>query len=291
MRSRTRLLVAFLAGASLLAARGFVSAAAQPAEESLTAKLGELWGSVLVRADENAAFQQAELGQVLQVGAQIQTDSTGKARVDFSTGTVVRVGPDTLFTLQPAPEDSEGTVIPLQLVAGKLWVVLRGGSFEVETETGVASVSGSMMTVNFNSASGKVRIICIEGHCALTNAAGEVQLAAGQTAEAFGPDQPPKVGQMTTQDCQDWQANNPGEGVGACGGGTANKGNSSSEGGSPPAAPQSGSPQVGSPPAAPQEPKEPKCATNCGVASGGNGSGNEGDGKGPAPDKVKPAKP
>lgn len=257
MRSRTRFLVALLTGASLLAAHGFASAAAQPAEEPLTAKLGEVWGSVLVRANDNAAFQQAEQGQVLQVGAQIQTESNGKARLDFSTGTVVRVGPGTLFTLQPTEEDSQGTIIPLQLEAGKLWVILRGGSLEVETETGVASVSGSLMTVVYNSASGQVRIVCVEGHCNLTNPSGNVDIATGQTAQAFSGESP-QPGYMTNKDCEDWESNT---GVGAC----------------------SGAPRETETQDETQDCGGPN--SNCGVAPGGNGSGNEGGGKGSGKEK------
>ncbi len=132
---------------------------------SLTAKLSEITGPVQVRESQDVSFTKAVPGYVLELLGQAQTQSGAKARLDLSTGTLVRLGPDTLFTLQPAQETSQGLGVRLQLTLGKLWVILKGGSLQVDTPSGVAAVSGSYLSVWYDPKTGELRITCLEGNC------------------------------------------------------------------------------------------------------------------------------
>lgn len=179
-------------------------------QDSLSAKLSEVVGQVLARAAESTDFSNATEGYILQVLGQVQTKTDGKVRLDFSTGTLVRLGPNTLFTLQPSQQNDQGLLIQLQMALGKAWVILKGGgTLQVQTPSGVAAVLGSFMGVTYNPNTGDLRITCLEGHCSLTTKVGSVEITTGQAAEVTGPNQVPQVSQMTPQDYQDWMANNP----------------------------------------------------------------------------------
>jgi hypothetical protein len=176
---------------------------------SLTAKLSEITGPVQVKEAQDVSFSKATPGYTLELLGQAQTETGGKVRLDFSTGTLVRLGPNTLFTLQPAQDNSQGLGARLQMTLGKLWVILKGGSLEVETPSGVAAVQGSYLSVWYDPVTGQLRITCLEGHCSESNDGGIVQITSGQTAVTHGRSDPPKIGVMTDQDYQDWLGNNP----------------------------------------------------------------------------------
>ncbi len=181
----------------------------QATEVPFTARLSEIAGSVLAREARDPSFAAAHNGYLLPTLGQVQTQSDGKVRLDFSSGSLIRIGPGTLFTLQPPQQDSQGLLIKVSLAVGRLWVILQGGSLEVETKSGVAAVRGSYMSVSYNPDSGEANITCLEGTCSLSTPAGNVQITAGQTATVTGANQPPSVGKMNDSDVQDWLNNNP----------------------------------------------------------------------------------
>ncbi len=186
------------------------AAPTQSTAASLTAKLSEIVGQVLARESQTASFAQSTPGYILQLLGQVQTQADGKVRLDFSTGTLMRLGPNTLFTLQPTQQSPKGLIINLQMALGQLWVILQGGgSVQVQTKSGVAAVLGSYLSVSYNPATGLLRITCLEGHCSLTTNAGSVQITTGQTAWVSGINQVPQVGVMNTQDFQAWLNTNP----------------------------------------------------------------------------------
>lgn len=181
----------------------------QATEGIFTASLSEIVGNVLARTAQEPSFLEAKNGYVVQVLGQVQTQTDGRARLDFSTGSLVRLGPNTLFTLQPPEEAPQGLLIRIRLEVGRLWVILQGGSLEVETKSGVAAVRGSYMSVSYNPDSGETGITCLEGNCSLATPQGTVQITAGQTAVVTGAGEPPHIGNMDDQDVQEWLNNNP----------------------------------------------------------------------------------
>src|SRR6185436_1493156 len=69
------------------------------AASPLSAKLSELTGDVEARQTDNDTFLPASLETILQTHGQVQTADDGRVRLDLSTGTIIRVGPSSIFTL------------------------------------------------------------------------------------------------------------------------------------------------------------------------------------------------
>jgi len=182
---------------------------AQVAQVTLSARLSEITGKVDVKQAGQNAFAPAKANSFLDENGQVQTGEDGRVRLDLSTGTIIRVAPASLFTLI-SNEPSEGSLkTSIEITLGRLFIILNGGSMEVQTPSGAAAVRGSYMSVSYDPNSGEVRITCLEGNCSLTSAGGSVAITAGQTAVVTGADAPPQVGEMSEQDIQDWLNNNP----------------------------------------------------------------------------------
>lgn len=190
----------------LLSACGSGSVSGEERQATFTLVLNE----VQARADANADLKPAALGDVLQVGGQAQSGETGRARLDLEPeGTVVRIGPNTLFTLEALEQDTASPFARLELLFGQIWVILAEGSLEVETPYGLAAVRGSYMSVAFDESQGMI-VTCLEGHCSLANEAGTVELTDGQSSSIPQSDEPPSPPQeMEEEEYQEWQQASP----------------------------------------------------------------------------------
>jgi hypothetical protein len=177
--------------------------------EPLRAFLGEVIGHVLARADVEESFAEVGNGFVLEVLGQVETKSGAKVRLDLSDNTLIRLGENSLFTLENPEEEAEGLLTRIRLEIGEVWIILNGGALEVETPSGVAAVRGSYMYVEYDPATGEMRITCLEGDCLLSNEHGTVHISAGETAIITGAGQPPQTGKMSLEDIQNWLDNNP----------------------------------------------------------------------------------
>jgi len=175
----------------------------------LTANVSEIIGDVMARLSSAEEFKKVVEGLVLEVNGQVKTLADSSVRLDLSDGSIVRLAADSLFTLQGQEPQGNSFLTRIKLESGKLWVILKGGSLEVETSVGVASVRGSYMSVEYIPESAAVLVTCLEGICTLTNGGGSVTLYAGQTGTAFNFDDPPVVGWMDHGDVQDWLDANP----------------------------------------------------------------------------------
>ena len=133
-----------------------------------TATIREIVNQVLSRITETHSESSATVGQVIRVGGTVQTLADGKARVDLSEGTIVRLAPQTVFTVTQLNQDTGNPFTRLRLLAGKIWVILNGGTLDVDTPVGAASVRGSLMSVTYNPSLGIAIITCLEGTCAVT---------------------------------------------------------------------------------------------------------------------------
>ena len=166
------------------------SAEANPAENSDPASaareavVSEFENNVVVRAASDGEFIPATAGFILKQGGALQTSADGRARLDLNPeGTVVRVAPNSAFTLADLTETNGEPKSSISLFFGKIFVMLNGGSLDVETPSGVASVRGSLLSVSFNPESKRVQAVCLEGVCSLNNESGEsVELEEGESA-------------------------------------------------------------------------------------------------------------
>ena len=187
----------------------------QATASPLSAKLSELQGTVNIKAASQQNFSAATANSILEENGQVQTGDDGRVRLDLSTGTIIRMAPSSLFTLvsnQPA-DNSLATHLKLQL--GQIFIILKGGSMQVDTPSGVASVRGSYMMVEVDPTTLDVIVTCLEGDCSASNPAGTVNFSDGQKTVLFHRDPAtglytaPGVEPMSEEDFQDWLNNNP----------------------------------------------------------------------------------
>lgn len=205
------LLVALLALTSIVCV-GSVGEGGGPPEADpnpLTAILTELSGTVQVLKPADGFLSDAFDGQTIVVSDQVLTHADGRARINFSNGTMLRISPLSTFTMEALHTTDEGAYARLKLEIGKLWIILRGGSIEVDTPSGLASVRGSYLFVWVQPETNQTRITCLEGECGLGNGAGTVDLVAGQTGLITDPDTAPEKGRMSDEDVDEWLKENP----------------------------------------------------------------------------------
>lgn len=178
-------------------------------ELALKAILQEVKGSVEAKDLNDAAFSNAENGRTIQEEGQVRTYEDGYTRIDLSTGTLIRMAPQSYFTLLENTPKEESLFTRIKLEVGQIWVILNGGSLEVETPSGQASVRGSYMMIEINPETQDVIITCLEGQCSLENPAGIVDLRNGQRAKLDLPDKDedfhiPTVSAMSERDFAEW---------------------------------------------------------------------------------------
>ncbi len=176
---------------------------------SLSAQLSEINGVVQVRDGAQSAYNQVNNGFLLNAVMQLQTKEESKVRLDLSTGSIVRLGPSTFFFLQSEQAAAGGVLTQIKLQAGRLWTILNGGSLEVNTPGGLASVRGSYLSVWVEAGTNQIAVSCLEGHCGFQDAAGSVQLTSGQKVISSNTNVLPAVEKMDQSDLQDWLNNCP----------------------------------------------------------------------------------
>ncbi|HEY2979781.1 MAG TPA: FecR family protein [Anaerolineales bacterium] len=185
---------------------------------TLTASLSELDGTVKLKPAGQQEFSEATGSSVLEAGGQVQTGDDGRVRLDLSNGTIVRVAPSSLFTLASIDATDSGLNTKLDLQLGEVFIILNGGTMDVETPSGVASVRGSFMGLQLvEVAPGifDVIVTCLEGDCGAENEAGSADLTDGQRTILFHQDPvtglytAPEIGLMTPDDLQHWLDENP----------------------------------------------------------------------------------
>ncbi len=192
-----------------------LSAPTTPATPSaLSAILSEIRGKVEIKQAGQDTFMSANADSFLDENGQVQTGDDGRVRLDLSTGTIIRIAPTSLFTLLSNEPAEGGLITSLELMLGRLFIILNGGSLEVQTPSGVAGVRGSYMMVEIDSATQDVLVVCLEGNCSATNPAGSVNFTSGfriillHQDPATGTYTIPVVTPMTDDDFQKWMDEN-----------------------------------------------------------------------------------
>ena len=175
---------------------------------AVIAALSELLNDVQMRASGTQNFSAAVEGQDLFADDQVRTGRDSRARVDFADRSIVRLDQSSLLTIK-APVANTDAFSRALLALGKVWVSVFGGSVEIETPVGVASVRGSFAIVDFNRARNTLTVGCIEGDCRIRTSGRTIQLgnlervttnASGQTIERAA---------LTAQDVNAFIAENP----------------------------------------------------------------------------------
>jgi hypothetical protein len=182
-----------------------LSACAAPETQASpqSAVLSELQGAVEARQAGDDHFISASNGYVLNENGQVQTGDDGKTRLDLSTGSIIRVGPSSLFTLVSNTPQAGSLDTQASLEAGQVWIILNGGQIDVQTPSGQASVRGSRMGIGAN-AEGGVRVTCLEGTCSFQNETGIYAIPPGSVLVCAGPNDVPTITPMSALDVQEW---------------------------------------------------------------------------------------
>jgi hypothetical protein len=207
-----RLLV-FIVTISLLVS-GCSGGQATATFDPLTASLSEVSGTVNARNPGEADFSAAPNGFTLKAAGEVSTGEDGRTQVNLSSGTSIRVGGNTIFTLTSNEPQSGSLLTRLKLEAGRIWIALNGGSMDIETPSGLASVRGSNLMVWVDPATQNVYVSCFEGSCGAENSAQFLGLTTGNGAILYyvangGNPPPPESYVLTWADFEDWANNNP----------------------------------------------------------------------------------
>ncbi len=174
---------------------------------TLSATLQEVEGSVKIATGVGKTFSPAQNGTLLEENGQVRTLEDGYTRIDLSTGTLIRMAPLSEFTLISNEEKDESLLTRIQLKLGQIWVILNGGSVEVETPSGLAAVRGSYMMVEINPETQDILITCLEGNCSLENATGVIEMVSGQRAILKSSGEEvllPFIEEMSERDFAEW---------------------------------------------------------------------------------------
>ncbi len=186
------------------------------AGETRSAVISELQNDVDARQTSALDWLDALEGEQITAGGGVRTGDESRVRIATSDGSVIRIAANTEFQLAEFSPQPTDPVTRLSIEAGKVWVqvtkALGAGSFEVETPSGVATVRGSLMSVEYDPVVGRVLVTCAEGECELRDRLGQnaVRLLAGEQSEIAGPDQGPLAARrMRRQQVREWLDNFP----------------------------------------------------------------------------------
>lgn len=185
--------------------------AAGTAVSTRSAILSEIRSTVEAHPASTAEWISAAEGDQIAAGGGVRTGEQSKVRIETSEGSIIRISANTVFQLAEFSPQAEDPVTKLELASGKVWVwvtkALGAGSFEVETPNGVATVRGSLMSVEHDLATGRTLVTCAEGECTLSDRARQaiVALREGEQTEiAAGGPGPLAARRMTRQQLRAW---------------------------------------------------------------------------------------
>ena len=180
-----------------------------PTPAALTANLREISGTVTYRPAGLTEFLPVLPDQIITIQSSVKTARQSRVRLDLSNQSIVRLGENTLFVLQDEQQAKGGARYRVNLGIGEIWIILRDGSLEVETPSGLAAVRGSFLHVEYYPETRLTRLTCLEGACSVKNESGQVDLVAGETGSVYDPALAPVAGRMDKNDINAWLQNNP----------------------------------------------------------------------------------
>jgi FecR protein len=140
--------------------------------------------NIVFEAESEAASYIAGVdGQTVPEHSQLRTGAASSARLDFSDGSIVRMGPITLLVLDQLGGTDRDPFTRLKFSAGVLWVSLTGGQMALQTPLGLAGMRGSYAEFQYqpvtDSASNPDNVLtirCIEGTCTFDSGHGLITL-------------------------------------------------------------------------------------------------------------------
>lgn len=178
-----------------------------PAREAV---LSEIENNVMARTFSGNEILPASNGLSIFESGSIETGNDSRARLDLiPDGTIVRVGPNSSFILSALMTENSEPRTKLELLFGQVFILLNGGSLDVDTPSGVASVRGSLMSVTYSPDSNRTTTTCLEGHCVVEDDDEEIELTEGQAADFIDGELEDVYREMTFEELGLWMLDNP----------------------------------------------------------------------------------
>jgi len=129
-------------------------------------------------------------GSLVRAGDQVETNANGRSLIQFQDGSITRLGPATKLTLNAAEFDKKGQLhnVSITQQAGRTLSTVQklvgaNAKFDVAGHSATASVRGTKFELVQN-ADGSVRLKTYVGVVNLAGARGNVNVSAGQQADA-----------------------------------------------------------------------------------------------------------
>lgn len=184
------------------------------AESALSVReaiLLEVENTVSARKTSADELITAEQGMSILESGSVETGEDGRVRVDLMPeGTIVRVGPNSAFGLPKLAEENGEPKTTIELLFGKVFVLLKGGTLSVETPSGVASVRGSLLSVEYDPETKRISAACMEGDCSLQAENGEeTEIPEGEESFVDEGESPIDPFSMDQDEVLEWLEENP----------------------------------------------------------------------------------
>jgi LysM repeat protein len=134
-----------------------------------SARLREISGAVEQRADAAAPWEPAVAGTTLAVGYQVRTGADGRAFIEFTEGSRLRLGPNTTITFNFLNPFNDSLLTSIALDRGEVFILLTSGALDVETSLGIGSARASYMSVTYDELTQTLSLSCLQGTCTFTD--------------------------------------------------------------------------------------------------------------------------
>jgi ferric-dicitrate binding protein FerR (iron transport regulator) len=180
----------------LLLLPGAAAARQAPGDIALVHRF--LAGNRMVVVTPAAGEQVAELGRRLADRDRVHTGPDTRAAIRFTDdGSMLRLNTNSELQIRASGERS-ALAKSIELEFGELWVrATRGSQLEVRTPAGVAAVKGTEFLVRYSPDTGEVTVIVLEGEVEFSNAAGSVEIVAGEHVTVSSDTDPPQTAPTT----------------------------------------------------------------------------------------------
>lgn len=161
---------------------------------------------VVARALSSENFSPVSTGMSINPNDRVETGIDGHARIDLlPEGTIMRVGANSSITIIEINRENGQPKTTIDLLFGKIFILLNGGSLDITTSTGVASASDSLMRVDYDPQIKLLKVSCLEGHCILKNKNdAAVELISGEFSSIEGDQPPTDPEKIYREEIQEW---------------------------------------------------------------------------------------
>ncbi len=175
------------------------------------AHVDSVQGKVECQERRASPWQPLRQGMLVKAGTQIRSAADGAALLTWADGAKVKVGPDTLLSVEKcyAKSGTDEEVSLFRLHRGRVWTRIakrlgEGAQFEVATPIAVAGVRGTVFGVETQGRA-QSAVSVYEGTVELTTAQGNKVVANG-TVATVTPAGQVQVRQQSPEELRQWRA-------------------------------------------------------------------------------------